>query len=96
MDNFIPNCEKNTPMIPHSRPTLGHEEVQRVSEVLESGQLAQGQMTAKFEAAFARKLNLGYAVGVSSGSAALHLTLLAMKIGPKDEVIIPVMSAVPC
>ncbi|MHC4687379.1 MAG: DegT/DnrJ/EryC1/StrS family aminotransferase, partial [Planctomycetota bacterium] len=68
---------------------LGHEEIQRVSAVLESGQLAQGQMAAKFEAAFARKLKVGYAVSVSSGTAALHLTLLALKIGPKDEVIIP-------
>ncbi len=76
-------------MIPHSRPTLGQEEIQRVSGVLESGQLAQGPMAAKFEAAFARKLKVGYAVSVSSGTAALHLTLLALKIGPKDEVIIP-------
>ena len=76
-------------MIPHSRPTLGSDEIRRVSEVLESGQLAQGQMVAKFEAAFARKLKVGYAAGVSSGTAALHLTLLALKIGPKDEVIIP-------
>ena len=89
MDNLIPNNQQPTPMIPHSRPTLGQEEIQRVSAVLGSGQLAQGQMAAKFEAAFARKLKVGYAVSVSSGTAALHLTLLALKIGPKDEVIIP-------
>ena len=76
-------------MIPHSRPTLGQEEIRRVSEVLQSGQLAQGQMVAKFEAAFARKLKVDYAVSVSSGTAALHLTLLTLKIGPKAEVIIP-------
>jgi dTDP-4-amino-4,6-dideoxygalactose transaminase len=89
MDKLIPNNKQTTLMIPHSRPTLGNEEIQRVSAVLESGQLAQGQMAAKFEAAFARKLKVGYAVSVSSGTAALHLTLLALKIGPKDEVIIP-------
>ncbi len=89
MDNLIPNNLQPTPMIPHSRPTLGHEEIQQVSEVMESGQLAQGQMAAKFEAAFARKLKVGHAVSVSSGTAALHLSLLALKIGPKDEVIIP-------
>ncbi len=89
MDKLLPPDKQTTPIIPHSRPTLGREEIQRVSEVLESGQLAQGQMAAKFETAFARKLNVGYAASVSSGTAALHLTLLALKIGPKDEVIIP-------
>ena len=89
MDNLIPGDKQNPPLIPHSRPTLGPEEIQRVSEVLESGQLAQGQMVTEFEAAFARKLKVGHAVSVSSGTAALHLTLLALKIGPNDEVIIP-------
>jgi dTDP-4-amino-4,6-dideoxygalactose transaminase len=88
-DNLIPNDKPTTPLIPHSRPTLGPEEIRRVSEVLESGQLAQGQMVAEFEAAFARKLEVGHAVCVSSGTAALHLSLLALKIRPKDEVIIP-------
>ena len=89
MDNSMLNNEEKQSLIPHSRPTLGPEEIQRVSEVLESGQLAQGQVVAEFEAAFARKLKVGHAVSVSSGTAALHLTLLALKIGPKDEVIIP-------
>ena len=89
MDKLIRNDEKNTLMIPHSRPTLGQEEIEQVAKVLESGHIAQGERVRIFEQKFAQRVGLDYAVSVSSGTAALHLTLLALKIGPKDEVIIP-------
>lgn len=75
--------------IPHSRPTVGRDEIRLVSEVISWGQLAQGQAVADFERNFSQKLGSGGAVACSSGTAALHLTLLAMEIGPADEVIIP-------
>lgn len=75
--------------IPHSRPTLGQEEVQAVAEVIRSGHIAEGEVVKRFEKAFAEKMGVQHAVAVSSGTAALHLTLLAMGVGPDDEVIIP-------
>ena len=75
--------------IPHSRPTLGEEESKQVARVIESGQLAQGEAVRQFEKAVSRMVGVRRAAATSSGTAALHLTLLAMDIGPGDEVIIP-------
>ena len=75
--------------IPHSRPTLGEAEIRAVAEVIQSGHIAEGEVVRRFEKAFAAKMGVKHAVAVSSGTAALHLTLLAMDVGPDDEVIIP-------
>ena len=75
--------------IPHSRPTLGDEEARAVTEVIESGHIAEGEVVTRFEKAFAGKMGVQDAVTVSSGTAALHLALLAIGIGPEHEVIIP-------
>lgn len=80
---------RKLPIIPHSRPTLGPEESRRVDAVIRSGYLAQGQSVAAFEQAFAERMNAMDSAAVSSGTAALHLVLLAMGIGTGDEVIIP-------
>jgi dTDP-4-amino-4,6-dideoxygalactose transaminase len=86
----ILNTDKSiTNFIPHSRPTLGDEEVRAVAEVIESGHIAEGEAVQRFEQAFAKKICVEQAVAVSSGTAALHLALLAMGIGPEHEVIIP-------
>ena len=76
-------------IIPHSRPTLGAEEARAAARVIESGQIAQGEVVGKFEHALSRMIGVKHAAATSSGTAALHLTLLAMNIGPGDEVIIP-------
>ena len=81
--------EQSLSFIPHSRPTLGEKEVKAVAAVIRSGHIAEGEVVAGFEKAFARKMGVQHAVAVSSGTAALHLVLLAMGIGPEDEVIIP-------
>ncbi|MBU0699198.1 MAG: DegT/DnrJ/EryC1/StrS aminotransferase family protein, partial [Proteobacteria bacterium] len=75
--------------IPHSRPTLGPEEMAAVADVIASSQIAQGKVVYEFEKAFAQKIGTTYAVSTNSGTAALHLTLLAMEVGENDEVIIP-------
>jgi len=75
--------------IPHSRPTLGEEELQAVAAVLRSGQVAQGEEVRRFEAALAASLGAAGAVAVSSGTAALHLALLSLNVGEGDEVAIP-------
>jgi len=74
-------------MIPIAEPLIGNEEIKTVTEVLLSGSLAQGKKVAAFEEAFAAYTGTKYAVAVSSGTAALHLALLAHGIGKDDEVI---------
>jgi dTDP-4-amino-4,6-dideoxygalactose transaminase len=76
-------------IIPHSRPTLGKEEIRRVVEVMESGHISQGEKVREFESAFAARIAVNASAAVSSGTAALHLTLLGMDIGDGDEVIMP-------
>src|SRR5690606_31449404 len=70
-----------------SKPYIGDEEKNAVLEVLSSGQLTQGPRTAQFEEQFAAMCGVKHAVAVASGTAALHLALLAHDIGPGDEVI---------
>ena len=76
-------------LIPHSKPTLGNKEIEAVSEVIASGHIAQGQTVSLFEQSVAQEIGVKGAVACSSGTAALHLTLLAMDIGAGDEVIFP-------
>jgi perosamine synthetase len=74
-------------VIPVAAPELGEEEKKAVMAVLESGQLAQGHEVEAFERDFAAWCGVKYAIAVNSGTAALHLLMLAHGIGPKDEVI---------
>ncbi len=74
-------------MIRLARPLLGVEEEQAVVEVMRSGILAQGPRVAAFEKAFAAHCGTAESVAVSSGTAALHLALLAHGVGPGDEVV---------
>jgi perosamine synthetase len=73
--------------IPIYRPWLGQEELEALSRPLQSGWLTQGPEVAAFEQEFAEYVGAERAVAVSSGTAALHLGLLACGVGPGDEVI---------
>jgi perosamine synthetase len=76
--------------IPSAKPIIGDEERAAVDRVLRSGMLAQGPEVAAFEAEFAQHFVQGRAtVAVNSGTAGLHLGLLAAGVGPGDEVIVP-------
>jgi perosamine synthetase len=70
-------------------PDLGEPELAAIEEVLDSGQLTMGPKVAEFEAGLAEACGVEHAVAVSSGTAALHLAVLALGIGPGDEVIVP-------
>ena len=72
-----------------ARPDVGEAELAAVAEVLASGQLTMGPKVAEFERAVAEAVGTAHAVAVSSGTAALHLAMLALGIGPGDEVIVP-------
>lgn len=74
-------------MIPVACPLIGEAEKAAVLQALSSGQLAQGDQVAEFERRFAVLCNVREAVAVSSGTAALFLSLLAHGVGPGDEVI---------
>jgi perosamine synthetase len=70
-------------------PDLGEEELAAVAEVFASGQLTMGPKVAEFEEGLARACEVEHAIAVSSGTAALHVAVLALGIGPGDEVIVP-------
>jgi len=75
--------------IPHSRPTLTDQDAEAVAGVISSGHIAQGPVTEQFERAVASRMVRSEAIGTASGTAALHLVLMAMGIGSGDEVLIP-------
>jgi perosamine synthetase len=76
-------------IIPHSRPFLDQDDVAAVSEVLSSGEIAQGEKVREFEDGIARFVGAKYGVACSSGTAALHLALLGLGVGAGDEVVMP-------
>ncbi len=73
--------------IPISRPFLGQEEVDAAARVLRSGWVTQGPEVAAFEGEFAALVGAPHACAVSNGTAALHLALRAVGVGPGDEVV---------
>lgn len=76
--------------IPPAKPIIGDEEREAVDRVLRSGMVAQGPEVAAFEAEFSDHFVSGRpSVAVNSGTAGLHLGLLAAGVGPGDEVIVP-------
>jgi dTDP-4-amino-4,6-dideoxygalactose transaminase len=68
-------------------PAVGEEEVAAVAETLRSGWLTSGPRTAELERRFAEYVEARHVLALSSGTAALHLSLLALGVGPGDEVI---------
>ena len=75
--------------IPLSAPDITEIEIEAVVSVLRGSRLSLGPKMEEFEHAFAAYAGAPHAVAVSSGTAALHLSLLALGVGPGDEVIVP-------
>jgi len=75
------------PFIPFNRPEIGDAEIGEVVSTLRSGWLTTGVRTAQFEKEFKEYVGARHAQAVSSCTAALHLALAALNIGPGDEVI---------
>lgn len=75
--------------LPLSRPSIGSEEIRQVTACLESGWITTGPLCQQFEAQFCTLTGASRAVSLSSGTAGMHLLLLAMGIGPGDEIITP-------
>ena len=70
-------------------PDTGEPELDEVREVLESGMLTMGPKVEEFEAGVAKACEVEHALAVSSGTAALHLAVLACRLEPGDEVLVP-------
>jgi perosamine synthetase len=75
--------------VPLALPDLDESDVQAVVEVLRSGRLALGPRAEEFERLICEYVGVKHAVAVSSGTAALHLIVRALGIGPGDEVLVP-------
>jgi dTDP-4-amino-4,6-dideoxygalactose transaminase len=73
--------------LPFSIPTIGEEEINEVVDSLRSGWITTGPKVKRFEDAFKKYVGAPYAVPLSSATAGLHLTMLALKLQPGDEVI---------
>jgi dTDP-4-amino-4,6-dideoxygalactose transaminase len=73
--------------LPFSIPTIGEEEIAEVVDSLRSGWITTGPKVKRFEEAFKQYVGAPFAVPLSSATAGLHLTMLALKLQPGDEVI---------
>jgi len=76
-------------MIRLAKPNIDERSIARVAEVLRSGNLVQGENVSAFENELENYLRIKHVIVVSSGTAALHLSLLSLGIGAGDEVIVP-------
>lgn len=75
--------------LPFSRPSLGEEELAAVQAVFASGWITTGPQNAALEQAFCQLTGNQHAIAVSSATAGMHVTLMALGIQPGDEVITP-------
>lgn len=73
--------------VPFHCPSIGEEEIREVTDTLKSGWLTTGPRAARFERDFSAYVDARHAIAVNSATAALHLALAALHIGPTDEVI---------
>ena len=78
--------------IPVANVVCGEEEARAVYEVAKSGWLSAGPRVRAFEEAFAKYVGVREAIAVNNGTAALHVVLAALGIGPGDEVILPTLT----
>ena len=75
--------------IPYAQPYITEEDVEAVTTAVREKRLSQGVYVDRFEKEFANHLGCKQAVAATNGTAALHLAVATIGIGPGDEVIIP-------
>ncbi len=75
--------------LPFSRPAIGDEEIAAVTQVLKSGWITTGPKNQELEQLFCQTFGCKHAIAVCSATAGMHVTLMALNIGPGDEVITP-------
>jgi dTDP-4-amino-4,6-dideoxygalactose transaminase len=82
-------AEASLEFLPFARPSITALERAAVMDVLDSGWLTTGPRTKEFEARFAESVGSRHALAFNSATAALHLALEGLGVGPGDEVIVP-------
>lgn len=75
--------------LPFSKPAIGDEEVKAVEKVLRSGWITTGPQNHQLEQDFCERYGCKHAIALSSATAGMHVVLMALGIGPGDEVITP-------
>lgn len=80
--------------VPVAKPDIGETEAELVQAVVRSGWITQGPRVRELECAFARVCGTRYAVATNTGTAALHVILLGLGVGPGDEVITTPLSCI--
>jgi UDP-4-amino-4-deoxy-L-arabinose-oxoglutarate aminotransferase len=78
--------------LPLSRPSIGEREIEGVVSCLKSGWITTGPLCKSFEEKFCELTGASYALSVSSGTAGMHLLMLALGIKTGDEIITPSMT----
>jgi UDP-4-amino-4-deoxy-L-arabinose-oxoglutarate aminotransferase len=86
---FSSEVSMSQAFLPFSRPSIGDEEIAAVEQVLRSGWITTGPKNQQLEEHFANYVGCRHAVALSSATGGMHITLLALGIGPGDEVITP-------
>lgn len=94
MSNFSKSKVSVLDVLPVFRPAMDQEEIKAVTEVINSGWIGLGPKTEALEQKFSKYVGAKYAVGLSSATAALHLSLLAYDIKKGDEVLVPSLTFV--
>lgn len=82
------------PPLPYARQTIDEEDVAAVVEALRGPWLTTGPTVEAFERAVCAVAGASHGVAVSSGTAALHVAMCALGVGPGDEVIVPTLTFV--
>ena len=81
-------------MIPYGRQNISEEDIQAVVDALRADFITTGPLVQQFEEKVCERVGAKHGVAVSSGTAALHAAMFALRIGPGDEVIIPAITFV--
>ena len=87
MQDLTPSRARRETFLSFQPPAVGEEEIEAVGETLRSGWLTSGPRAEELERRFAEYVGARHAVALSSGTAAMHLSLAAAGVGPGDEVI---------
>src|ERR671937_286317 len=81
------SSERRQTLLGFQPPAIGEDEIAAVTETLRSGWLTSGPRAAELERRMAEFLEADHVLALASGTAALHLSLVALGVGPDDEVI---------
>jgi len=93
----IRNDLKGFPMIPVNKPVLGKQEKALLAECIDTGWISsEGPFVREFEKKMAERVGRKHGIAVCNGSAALDVSVAALKIGRNDEVIMPSFTIISC